>query len=300
MLAGDLVDRGNERTNWDHFFLRAAPVFDHVPVMPCVGNHEYLDIGPRLYRAFFELPRNGPRGIDPDLVYHSRPATPASPCWTARSPSGTPWPPAGRRNGSTDAGADEGSVEVRDLPPSRLSVASLARHAGPARALGARSSTSTTSTSSSRDTTTPISGRIRSAATGASTGPADGTIYVIAVSGDKFVDQAHRDYIEVGLTGVSTYQTIEIDPRVEPATYRAWTEDGRVVDELHDRQSPNGPTGGLTGRVVRTPVPKPLHDLRRPGLDRREGIRRPPEDHPGQRDPTAPVGSAARMEAAAR
>ena len=70
LLAGDLVDRGNERTNWDHFFLRAAGVFDRVPLMPCVGNHEYLDMGPRLYRAFFELPRNGPQGIDPDLVYH--------------------------------------------------------------------------------------------------------------------------------------------------------------------------------------------------------------------------------------
>ena len=70
VLAGDLVDRGNERTNWDHFFLRAAGVFDRVPLMPCVGNHEYLDMGPRLYRAFFELPRNGPAGIDPDLVYH--------------------------------------------------------------------------------------------------------------------------------------------------------------------------------------------------------------------------------------
>ena len=69
VLAGDLVDRGNERTNWDHFFLRAAPVFDRLPVMPCVGNHEYLDVGPRLYRAFFELPHNGPRGIDPDLAY---------------------------------------------------------------------------------------------------------------------------------------------------------------------------------------------------------------------------------------
>ncbi len=69
VLAGDLVDRGNERTNWDHFFLRAATVFDHLPVMPCVGNHEYLDEGPRLYRAFFELPHNGPTGIDPDLTY---------------------------------------------------------------------------------------------------------------------------------------------------------------------------------------------------------------------------------------
>ena len=70
LLAGDLVDRGNERTNWDHFFLRSPEVFDQVPVMPCVGNHEYLDCGPRLYRAFFELPRNGPAGIAPGLAYH--------------------------------------------------------------------------------------------------------------------------------------------------------------------------------------------------------------------------------------
>ncbi len=69
ILAGDLVDRGNERTNWDHFFLRASPVFDRLPVMPCVGNHEYLDVGPRLYRASFALPGNGPAGIDPGLVY---------------------------------------------------------------------------------------------------------------------------------------------------------------------------------------------------------------------------------------
>src|SRR5262249_46899692 len=62
LSAGDLVDRGNERTNWDHFFLRAAGVFDRVPVMPAVGNHEYLDAGPKLYRAFFTLPANGPAG----------------------------------------------------------------------------------------------------------------------------------------------------------------------------------------------------------------------------------------------
>jgi hypothetical protein len=66
-------------------------------------------------------------------------------------------------------------------------------------------------------------------ATGA---PADGTIYVIAVSGDKFVDQAPRDYIEVGRTGVATYQTIEIDAERNHLSYRAWTEDGGLVDEF--------------------------------------------------------------------
>ena len=55
---------------------------------------------------------------------------------------------------------------------------------------------------------------------------------MIAVSGDKYVDRAHRDDVEMGLTGVSTYQTIEIDPRSGRLTYKAWTEDGRVVDEF--------------------------------------------------------------------
>ena len=37
--------------------------------MPCVGNHEYLDRGPWLYRSIFALPANGPAGVAPDLVY---------------------------------------------------------------------------------------------------------------------------------------------------------------------------------------------------------------------------------------
>ncbi len=70
LMAGDLVDRGNERTNWDHFFLRAEPIFERIPLMPCVGNHEYLDRGPWLYQSYLALPTNGPAGIDTGLVYH--------------------------------------------------------------------------------------------------------------------------------------------------------------------------------------------------------------------------------------
>ena len=141
-------------------------------------------------------------------------------------------------------GADEGPVEDRDLPPPGLSVAPLARQPGAPRALGARSSTSTTSTWSSRGTTTRICGPIRSAGTAASAGPDEGTIYVIAVSGDKYVDQAHRDYVEVGLTGVSTYQTIEIDPRSGRLTYRAWTEEGESLNAFTDRHSAEQAEGG--------------------------------------------------------
>jgi hypothetical protein len=63
-------------------------------------------------------------------------------------------------------------------------------------------------------------------------GPDEGTVYVIAVSGDKFVNQAQRDYIDVGMSGVSTYQTIDIDQLSHRLIYRAWTEDGAKIDEM--------------------------------------------------------------------
>ena len=62
--------------------------------------------------------------------------------------------------------------------------------------------------------------------------PADGTIYVVSVSGDKFADQALRDYAEVGFADTSTYQTIEIDDIENRLTYRAWSDSGEVVDRL--------------------------------------------------------------------
>ena len=71
LLAGDLVDRGNERTNWDHFFLRAEEVFERMPVMPCVGNHEYLDRGPQALPVVLRPAAERPgRGSPPGLVYH--------------------------------------------------------------------------------------------------------------------------------------------------------------------------------------------------------------------------------------
>ena len=232
MLAGDLVDRGNERTNWDHFFLRAAPVFDRVPVMPCVGNHEYLDVGPRLYRAFFELPHNGPRGIDPDLVYSFEIG---DACFAVLDSTLAVWDPVRRTPTSgvarPDVRKDPGGVEARDVPPSGLPLASLARHARPARVLGPdlrqaprRPGPPGTRPRLSEDLSAPRHHRVDR--------PGQGTVYVIAVSGDKYVDLSRREYVEVGFAGVSTYQTIEINPESYCLTYRAFTEDGRTIDEL--------------------------------------------------------------------
>jgi len=231
LLAGDLVDRGNERTNWDHFFLRAEEIFERVPLMPCVGNHEYLDQGPRLYRSFFTLPGNGPPGIEPGLVYHfeSGPAffavldstlavsdprgAESQAQWldAALSRTGARWKfvmfhhPAYPSHPSRDNPALRRAwVPVFDKHHVDM-VLQGHDHA--------------------YLRTYPMRGDSPATA-------GEGTIYVVSVAGDKFYDQAPRPYIQVGLTGTPTYQTIEIDEVENRLTYRAWTDAGTIADSL--------------------------------------------------------------------
>jgi len=232
LLAGDLVDRGNERTNWDHFFLRAAGVFDRVPLMPCVGNHEYLDMGPRLYRAFFELPHNGPEGIDSGLVYHFESGgacfavldSTLAVCNSGLAKRQADW--LDETLGQTKAvwkfvmfhHPVYPSHPWRDTPALREHwVPIFDKHHVDLVLQGH---------DHAYLRTYPLRGHRRVGT------PGEGTTYVIAVSGDKFVDQAHRDYIEVGFSGMATYQTIEIDAPSNRLTYRAWSEDGQSLDEL--------------------------------------------------------------------
>jgi acid phosphatase type 7 len=247
ILAGDLVDRGNERTNWDHFFLRAAPVFDRLPLVPCVGNHEYLDVGPRLYRAFFELPDNGPRGIDPDLAYWFEAG---DACFAVLDSTLAVWDPdAARRQADW---LDETfsrtkarwkiaifhhpvypSHPWRDMPALREHwVPVFDKHHVDLVLQGH---------DHAYQRTYPLRGHLRA------NGPDRGTIYVISVSGDKYVDQVRRENVEMGLAGVSTYQTIEIDPRADRLSYRAWTEEGRVIDTFEIEKGPRRiPAGSQT------------------------------------------------------
>jgi len=232
VLAGDLVDRGNERTNWDHFFLRAGGVFDRLPLMPCAGNHEYLDMGPRLYRALFELPRNGPNGIDSDLVYHFECG---DACFAVLDSTLAACDPVSARRQADwlDATLEQTKASWkfvifhhpiypshpwRDTPALRERwVPIFDRHHVDFVLQGH---------DHAYQRTYPMHAHQRVEE------PGKGTIYLIAVSGDKFVDQAPRDYVEVGQSGVSTYQIFDIDSQSNRLTYRAWTEDGRIIDQL--------------------------------------------------------------------
>jgi len=232
LLAGDLVDRGNERTNWDHFFLRAESLFDRVPVMPAAGNHEYLDQGPRLYNAFFRLPSNGPEGVAPGLVYHFQYG--GAFFAVLDSTSAVMSPTQARKQAEwldrvlAESKADWKFVmfhhtiypshPVRDNPVIREHwVPIFDKHHVDMILQGHDHAYLRTH---------PMKANRRVSTS------AEGTTYVVAVSGDKFSGQADRDYIEFGRTGLSTYQTLEIDEIGHRLTFRAWGDDGEVVDSL--------------------------------------------------------------------
>jgi hypothetical protein len=64
------------------------------------------------------------------------------------------------------------------------------------------------------------------------TSAADGTIYIVSVSGTKYYEQAPHDYTEVGLTKLSTYQVLDIEIQGNRLVYRAHDFEGKVRDEF--------------------------------------------------------------------
>ncbi|MGC8847178.1 MAG: fibronectin type III domain-containing protein, partial [Candidatus Hydrogenedens sp.] len=71
LMAGDLVNRGNERDDWDAFFHYADNIFAQYPIVPTIGNHEYKSnpLLPKMYLDFFVLPTNGPANITSEFCY---------------------------------------------------------------------------------------------------------------------------------------------------------------------------------------------------------------------------------------
>ncbi len=232
ILAGDLVDRGNERTNWDHFFLRAAGVFESTPLMPAVGNHEYLDIGPDIYRKTFDLPPNGPPGVDPNLAY----AFEYADAFVAALDSNLAIYDPGLAKAQADW-LDAALARTRATwkfvtfhhpvyasHPTRENP-TLARDWGP---IFDRHRVDLVLQGHDHAylRTHPLrAGRPTSS-------PAEGTTYVVAVSGEKFYGQEPRPYTAKGLTRTATYQAIEVHAAARRLTYRSFDRDGREVDSL--------------------------------------------------------------------
>jgi hypothetical protein len=226
IMAGDLVTRGAERDDWDKLFHNAAGVYDRRPVVPAIGNHECQGGQPRLYLEQFALPKNGPKGLEPERAYaleygnclvvvldsNLEPSTQVPWLEQTLAQSKATWKFAVYHHPAYSSTPKRDNADVRKYwtPLFDKYHVDLALQGHDHAYLR----------------TYPMKAGKRVAS------PKEGTVYIISVSGTKMYAQDPRDYIEVGMTNVATYQVLDIQVSGNRLVYRASDIDGRQRDEL--------------------------------------------------------------------
>jgi len=227
IMAGDLVNRGIERDDWDSFFHNAKGVFDNRQLVPCIGNHEDQgDNGPWMYLGLFDLNKNGPTTITPERAYsftysnalfvildsNLEPETQTA--WLEQQLAGTnaKWKFVVYHHPAYV------SSPSRETPRLRKEWGALFDKYHVDLALQGHDHAYLR--------TYPMHNekRVGSAA--------EGTIYIVSVSGTKFYKQGEYDYIEFGMTNVATYQVLDITIEENRLVYKAYDIDGNIRDEF--------------------------------------------------------------------
>jgi hypothetical protein len=229
MIAGDLVDKGAERDNWDEFFHEGSPVFDESMVVPAIGNHDSHGGHPTLYLQQFALPDNGTERLDPGRTYHVRyqdllvvvmdsnyqliePELQAD--WLDRvlAQSDARWKVVIYHHPFYASRADRDNYPLREtwgpiFDRHNVDIAFQGHDHAYMRTVPMRDH--------------------RPAAEGE-----HGTVYLVAVSGIKMYEQALPDFAAFGTTDTRTFQLIEVDPQAGTLDYRAIDTRGEVIDSF--------------------------------------------------------------------
>lgn len=222
-LAGDLENRGSNRNEWDAFFHGAEGAFNHVPFMPVLGNHDNAD-GGLLYRAFFELPKNGPKDVAPELAYafeyanalfvvlNSNDEPEKQTAWLDEqlSRSKADWKFVSFHHPVYSPKANRDNSELRTewsplFDKYHVDMVLTGHDHSYMRTFPTRNGTKVAN-------------------------PADGTTYVVSFSGSKMYDQQPDEHSAVAFEKIPTYQIIDINGK--QLTYRAYDARETVVDEL--------------------------------------------------------------------
>lgn len=226
LMAGDLVNRGNERDDWDAFFHHSGGVFARRPIVPVIGNHECQGGHPTTYLKLFALPTNGPPGLEPGRAYSFRYGN--------------------ARFVILDSNLrpeDQAAWLEEQLDDPEAVWRFVAYHHP------AYSSAPKRDNRRLREVWTPIFDRygvdlalqghdhayLRTHPMRANqpvADPSQGTTYVVSVSGTKMYDQQPRPYTRVGFTRISTYQVLDIRIQGNRLTYRAFDAAGRLRDQF--------------------------------------------------------------------
>jgi hypothetical protein len=226
IMAGDLVNRGAERDDWDRLFENAKGVYDRRQLVPVLGNHEYQGGEPNLYLEQFTLLTNGPSTIAPEKAYSFRYSNALFVVLDSNLPADTQAAWLEEQLANTDAtwkfvvyhhpayssGANRDNREVRTVWGALFDKyhVDLALQGHDHAYLR----------------TYPMKNEQRVAS------PAEGTIYIVSVSGTKFYEQPPHDYTEVGMTNTATYQVLDIQIDGNRLVYRAYDVDGKLKDEF--------------------------------------------------------------------
>lgn len=227
MIAGDLIDKGTERDNWDQFFAEGSTVFDRSVVVPAIGNHDSHGGHPTLYLQQFALPDNGSEHLDPGRTYHltyqDMLIVVMDSNYDLISPeTQTEW--LDRVLGESDARWKVviyhhpfyASRPGRDNQPLRDAWGPIFdRHNVDIAFQGH---------DHAYMRTVPMRNH-RPAEPGE-----HGTIYLVAVSGTKMYEQELRDIAAFGTTNERTYQIISMDSAAGSLSYRAINADGVEID----------------------------------------------------------------------
>lgn len=226
IMAGDLVNRGNDRWDWDDFFYNAENIFDRRTLVPAIGNHENQGGHPTLYLKNFTLPQNGPSTIEAERAYAFEYS---NALFVILDSNLNP----------------EHQVEWLDeqLANTNATWKFVIYHHP------AYSSTPKRDNEKLRGLWTPLFDKyhVDLALQGHDhaylrtypmydqkrvDSPSEGTIYIVSVSGTKMYEQDPRDYTEFGMTNVSTYQILDIQISGDRLVYKAYDIDGYKRDEI--------------------------------------------------------------------
>jgi acid phosphatase type 7 len=226
VMAGDLVNRGNERDDWDSLFHNAAGIYDRRPVVPAIGNHECQGSGPWMYLETFDLPENGPEGIEAERAYAVRYSNALFLVLDTNLPVHlqTDWLEDQLKN--TDATwkfvvyhhPAYSSSPNRDNYMVRKQWGELFDRYHVDMALQGHDHAYLR--------TYPMKNEQRAGSA------KEGTVYVVSVAGTKYYDQGDFDYTVKSATNLSTFQVLDIAIQGNRLTYRAYDGEGRVFDEL--------------------------------------------------------------------
>jgi acid phosphatase type 7 len=224
IMAGDLINRGADRDDWDDLLYNSQGVYNRRPLVPAIGNHECQAGRPELYLRLFDLPKNGPPNIEKERAYSfeysnalfvvldSNLEAASQTSWLEQQLANTKatWKFVIYHHPAYSSAVDRDNPDIRKLWASIFDKyhvdLALQGH------------------DHSYLRTYPMKGEKRVASA------AQGTIYIVSVSGTKMYDQDKRDYTEFGMTNVATYQVLDIQIVGNRLIYRAHDIDGKLRD----------------------------------------------------------------------